>query len=173
MIKLRYGIVWAVVLVILLVMNGLIYGKELLLTNGQVVFLDLAPRDPRSLIQGDYMALNYAITRNVSGPLWFDEDAYLALKLDSAYIAIAARPATLQTVLAPDEVLIAYRMRGGNLYLGAESFFFQEGQASAYTGARYAELRVGSAGESVLVGLRGPQLEALAPVSNVLPWWER
>ncbi|MFX7329222.1 GDYXXLXY domain-containing protein, partial [Acinetobacter baumannii] len=33
--------------------------KEMLLKEGQLVLLPLAPVDPRSLMQGDYMALRY------------------------------------------------------------------------------------------------------------------
>ena len=33
--------------------------------TGRVVFLALAPRDPRSLLQGDYMALNYVLSSEV------------------------------------------------------------------------------------------------------------
>ncbi len=171
MTKLRYGIVWAVALVVLLIMNSLIAQKENLITNGQVIFLELAPRDPRSFIQGDYMALNYAITRNLDETL--PSDGYLALELDAAQIASKARLVTLQTPRAAQEVLLAYRKRGGMLYLGAESFFFQEGQANTYATARYAELRVAESGESVLTGLRGPQLEVLAPASKPIPWWEK
>jgi uncharacterized membrane-anchored protein len=45
--------------------------------------------------------------------------------------------------------------------LGAESFFFQEGHAQLYNGARYGEVRVAPSGTSVLVGLRGQEREPL------------
>ncbi len=38
-----------------------IFGKERLLARGDTIYLRLAPVDPRSLMQGDYMALNFAI----------------------------------------------------------------------------------------------------------------
>ena len=65
------------------------------------------------------------------------------------------------TPIAPGELLLRYRVRDGRLHIGSESFFFQEGTADAYEKARYAELRVDSAGESLLVGLRGPEREVL------------
>ena len=38
-----------------------ILSKESLKANGETILLELAPRDPRSLLQGDYMALNYRL----------------------------------------------------------------------------------------------------------------
>lgn len=167
----RVGLMWAVALVVLIVTNSMIAQKELIIRNGQVIFLDLAPRDPRSLIQGDYMALNYALVGTLREPL--PPDGMLALQVDAAHIVRTARLITEQTPLATGELRLTYRMRGGMVYLGAESFFFQEGQAKSYATARYAELRVAESGESVLIGLRGPQLEILAPEPNRVPWWER
>ena len=39
--------------------NWSVYQKEQTLKDGQLVLLQLAPVDPRSLMQGDYMRLNY------------------------------------------------------------------------------------------------------------------
>ncbi|MDE6162343.1 MAG: GDYXXLXY domain-containing protein, partial [Bacteroides sp.] len=39
--------------------NWSVYQKEQTLRNGQLVLFELAPVDPRSLMQGDYMRLNY------------------------------------------------------------------------------------------------------------------
>ena len=39
--------------------------KERLLRQGRPVLLELAPRDPRSLMQGDYMDLDYALARTL------------------------------------------------------------------------------------------------------------
>ena len=46
-------------LAVLAFVNFGIYGRERLLTEGQVVLLRMAPVDPRSLMQGDYMRLNF------------------------------------------------------------------------------------------------------------------
>ena len=59
--KLRISILWVTLLIALGFVNYAIFQKEELIENGQPVFLRLAPVDPRSLIQGDYMALGYEI----------------------------------------------------------------------------------------------------------------
>ncbi|MBS0976300.1 GDYXXLXY domain-containing protein, partial [Serratia rubidaea] len=51
----------ALVLAALLLVNLSIYQKEQQLRQGRVAILQLAPVDPRSLMQGDYMALDYAL----------------------------------------------------------------------------------------------------------------
>ena len=58
------GVVLAVILVGI-VANTSIWQKEKLIKTGQPVFVALAPVDPRSLMQGDFMALNF-IPRSVS-----------------------------------------------------------------------------------------------------------
>ena len=54
---------------------------------------------------------------------------------------------------AAGELYLYYRKRGGQTRIGTDAFYFQEGKADTYSGARYGELRVDSSGGSVLVGL--------------------
>ena len=55
----RKRVLWVVLGMILVVANFSIAGKERVLREGQTVLLQLAPLDPRSLIQGDFMALRH------------------------------------------------------------------------------------------------------------------
>ena len=48
--------------VILAAANWAIASRERLISSGEVVYLELAPVDPRSLMQGDYMSLRYRST---------------------------------------------------------------------------------------------------------------
>lgn len=164
--KLRYAILWIVAVVALGSINYSIVQRENLIDRGDTIFLALAPFDPRSLIQGDYMALRYEVGRQLENQDDLAPDGYLVLKLDENNIARLARVYDGQTPLAAGERLLRYRKRGQNLRLGAESFFFQEGQGEYYDDARYAELRIDTSGESILVDLRGPDLELRGPVEN-------
>ena len=158
--KLRLLIMWGVAAVVLVVTNVLIVQKERLLASPQGILLELSPVDPRSLVQGDYMALAYAITRAVPEQ-GLPVDGRLVVAVGADNVARYQRIYVPSTPLAPGELLLRYRVRDGRLHIGSESFFFQEGTAAAYEKARYAELRVDSAGESLLVGLRGPDREVL------------
>ena len=60
----RWTLLLGLVLV-LAVVNGRILQTERQLREGELVYLQLAPVDPRSLMQGDYMALNFALANAI------------------------------------------------------------------------------------------------------------
>lgn len=62
-------IAFITLVIALAVINWSIYQKETLLAEGQVIYLELAPVDPRSLMQGDYMALRFSIASDVQNAL--------------------------------------------------------------------------------------------------------
>ena len=129
--------------------------KERLLAAGAPVLLELAPVDPRSLIQGDYMALDYAIGRQLADSVarW-PRTGRLVVRRDRAGVAHFVRRQDDDAPLAAGEQLLVYRSRDTQLRVGSDAFHFQEGDAPRYAGARYGELRVARDGESLLVGLR-------------------
>jgi len=160
--KIRNLVLWLSTLLLLATVNVLIFQKEDLAANGQTVLLELGTVDPRSLMQGDYMRLRYKISGEV-GTKTETNDGLIVVELDKDRVAHYARNYNPQIPLAKNELLLAYRQRSFGVFIGPESFFFQEGQASYYSNARYAELRVSPSGEVLLVGLRGPNFEVLEP----------
>ena len=136
------------------VSNWAIWRKERVLTNGDVVLLELAPVDPRSLIQGDYMRLDYALTRGIAQQAGWSYDGAVVVRLDGDGVATFVRRHEGGAPLASDERLLRYRKRGNRVRVATDAYFFQEGSARKYTSARYGELRVDDDGSSVLVGLR-------------------
>jgi uncharacterized membrane-anchored protein len=128
------------------------FQKERLLRDGAVVLLELAPVDPRSLMQGDYMALRYDMAATLDTASW-PTDGLLVVRVGANGVATFVRRHR-GSALAEGEHLLRYRVRDGMVRLGAEAFFFQEGHADRYDHAKYGELRVADDGESVLVGLR-------------------
>ena len=149
-------------LAMLAFVNYGIRGRERLLTEGQIVLLDLAPVDPRSIMQGDYMRLNFALA-NEAFP--FDRprevaDGKVIVALDTNRVAAFRRLADGKP-LAPGEVALRYRIRGGWPNFGTNAFFFEEGRAEAYADARYGEFRVGEDGDMILTGLRDEKYRPL------------
>jgi uncharacterized membrane-anchored protein len=138
----------------LAVPNWAIWGKEQLLDRGHVVLLELAPVDPRSLLEGDYMRLDYAVARAIQRPDTWSHDGAIVVALDADSVASFVRPHDPAQPLSPGERLLRYRKRGNRLRLATDAYFFQEGTARKYERARYGELRVDDDGSSVLVGLR-------------------
>lgn len=143
--------------------NFAIAGKEHTRRDGEIVYLPLAPVDPRSLVQGDYMALRFSLARDIERRQADDkraeregEVAYAPVTLDDK------RVATLAGADAAAPMKLRYRIRNGRVWLGTNAFFFEEGTAERYRTARYGEFRVDRAsGEAVLVGLRDEKLAAL------------
>lgn len=142
--------------------NYAIADKEQLLRSGTTLLLELAPVDPRSLIQGDYMRLDYAMARRteVGAGYGWPRDGRMVVILDDQGVAQFVRRYEGGS-LAAGEHLLRYRVRGNRLRIGSDAYFFEEGNASRYTGARYGELLVDDGGESVLVGLRDAERNRL------------
>jgi uncharacterized membrane-anchored protein len=123
--------------------------------------------DPRSLIQGDYMALRYDLPAVITDQVRaVKNDGHLVVELDPNEVASFKHVYKAGTPLATGERLLRYRSRGERVRLGAEAFFFQEGQASLYAHARYGELRVTDSGNAVLVGLRDGDMKPLGPAPH-------
>ncbi len=74
-----------VVIAQLLVLCGMIVQREYLLSTGREILLDCAPRDPRSLMSGDYVILRYKIN-TVSKSLNIDSQDFE--KEDQVYVAL-------------------------------------------------------------------------------------
>lgn len=160
-------IVILVTLVVLGLVNTLIIQKELLIANGRPVYLELAPVDPRSLMQGDYMRLDYDLPQRLD-PAQLQSAGRLVISIDNQGVAQFVRIHEPGQPLAPGELLIDYHIQSSRVMIGPDAFFFQERHAEYYENARYGEVRISPAGEVTLVGLRGPQLERLgAPVDQV------
>ncbi|WP_347218543.1 GDYXXLXY domain-containing protein [Chryseobacterium sp.] len=149
-------------LVLLLVyFNYSVMEKETLLKNGQPVLLKLAPVDPRSLIQGDYMSLRYDIVNNINVEK-IPTRGYCVVKLDSKGVAQRVRFQKDATPLKTGEYLIKYTSPNGwSINIGAESFFFQEGHAEKYSKAAYGGIKTDKDGNSLLIGLYDDHLKLI------------
>jgi len=157
----RNRILWGMLLVTLVLVNSMIYGKEKIVRTGQLMLLELAPRDPRSLMQGDYMALNYSLAREIAGQDQVDNDGYIVVQLNAEKVARIVRFYDESGELQEGEHLLFYRKRGAIVKLATDAYFFEEGQLQTYRAARYGELRVNESGIAVLTGLRDKQYQLL------------
>lgn len=156
------GFVILLNLILLLVyFNYSVAKKEELLKDGQLVLLALAPVDPRSLIQGDYMALRYKISEDISAAD-IPKRGYCVVRLDHNGVANKIRFQKDLTPLNDGEHLIEYTSPDEwNVNIGAESFFFQEGQAEKYEKAKYGGVKIDKNGNSLLIGLYDGQLRKI------------
>ena len=142
---------------ILTAANWAIASRELLKSSGQLVYLELAPVDPRSLMQGDYMSLRYKIDLKSpdSAP-----SGYLIIRLDDRHVAKAVG---WNSEPAAGELRLKYRGHYGRTSIGSDAFFFEEGTSRFYESARYGEFRVAENGDALLTALRDANLVRLGP----------
>jgi len=163
-------IVIGMLVVILALMNFSIFTKEQHLKQGDTIYLKLAPVDPRSLMQGDYMALRFEITEQLDEyfSLLNNKDApkahngKIVVQLDKNNIG------TFQSIykgqsLQNNERLLNYRVRNNTIKLASNAFFFQEGNAEYYAQARYGEFKVNKQGELLLNALFTENLTVIKP----------
>ena len=155
--------------------NASIMQKETLLKDGEVVYLELAPVDPRSLMQGDYMALRFSVGNEIRAQLRKQQqelgirgmlkelhDGTVVVTLEHSLVGRFARLGD-QQALGESERLMRFRVRNGRVKFATNAFFFQEGTADLYAVAKYGEFRVASDGELLLTGLRDKELKRLGP----------
>jgi len=149
--------------VVLVLVNVSIWQRETLITHGRTLLLELAPVDPRSLMQGDYMALRFRITGDAFPPGSGEvkRDGRLVVAVDARNVGTFRRFG--ESVQGGDEALLRYRVRHGQPKFATNAFFFQERQGEYYRNARYGEFRVSPDGEALLVALRDADLQVLGP----------
>lgn len=143
--------------------NVAIWQKQAIITYGRTIFLQVAQYDPRSLMQGDYLAVDFSLPfrrEGESGDLDRNKLPPVAVVLDERGIPSSARwvdavPST------PGEQLIKVSWRDSQIIIGSNAWFFQEGQAERWENAAFGEFRVLPNGEILLVGLRDGELKPL------------
>ena len=158
---------WAAIALIIVLQFGFLAYEtarsEHLLATGALVKLELRPVDPRSLMQGDYVQLGFAIS---APPELSDHPLIQHRPLQKVRVAIA--PAsdgtgvyTFSRLLESDEqaaegeVVINGKYDGWNsIIYGIESYFVPEGTGlEVERTAKFAEVKVSAKGNALLVRL--------------------
>ncbi|KXX70586.1 GDYXXLXY domain-containing protein [Flammeovirga sp. SJP92] len=146
---------------VLIGFNYSIYKNEKLLDGTEVVLFELAPRDPRSLMQGDYMVLNYS-NSDIREEDNVSSRGYMVFELDDNRIGHKLRIQEDKEPLNQNEYLLKYTKRNNwSINFGAESYFFQEGHADHYANAKFGALKIDEDGNSLLIGLYNEKLEKI------------
>ncbi|MDR0476369.1 MAG: GDYXXLXY domain-containing protein [Desulfobulbaceae bacterium] len=162
-----------------------VWTKEEQSKNGDTLIVRLAPRDPRAFLLGDYMAVNYALNREVDNALLdrypggddnalrptrrgrdeakkLPRDGVAIVRLDASKVAEFVRLDD-GNPLRDGEHRLYFRVRKQGAQIAAQAFYFQEGYAKDYDDAKYGELRVDADGKSLLVHLLDAGLQRIQP----------
>ncbi|WP_078548902.1 GDYXXLXY domain-containing protein [Litchfieldia alkalitelluris] len=153
---------WVPVLVIIIIQVSVlgyqVTSNELLLKNGKEITLKLAPVDPRSLLQGDYVQLGYEVggIDNIE-ELPSGTRVYVILKEDNK--GIYQRTKLITTKINPkdypleeNEVLLAGNYNGyDTIIFGIESYFVKEGTGlEIERTVEFAKVAVSKKGDAIL-----------------------
>ena len=171
MTRARILIALATLAIILGLANWDIARKRAVIADGALLLLELRPADPRSLLQGDYMALAL-VDAAMPDQATIEQLPYqgtVILSLDDNRVGRYARLDD-GSPLKPDELRVKYRRHeewtGARLDYGAQSFFFQEGDAELYQTAKYGVLRVAVDGGTVLTDLADENRQMIKPAAR-------
>jgi uncharacterized membrane-anchored protein len=131
--------------------------SETLLATGASIKLELAPVDPRSLLQGDYAMLNYDISTPPSSVIQPLEHGMSRGKVKVVLtpgrqgVYIADRLYRDGEKLADHEVILNGQWDGSRIQYGIENYFIAEGTGrEVEQNARYAYIRVSRSGDALL-----------------------
>jgi Uncharacterized membrane-anchored protein len=102
----------------------------------------------RSPIASEKKRSTYDESRNAEG--------FAVLRITNDPVPHAASFVRLDdgSPLQADEFLLAYRLRGYEVLTAAPAFYFQEGTAQQYAGAKFGVFKLAPDGKTLLVGLR-------------------
>lgn len=138
--------------------------KEAILKQGETIYIALVPVDPRAIMQGDYMALRFALP---------DANAVFrrASEAKQTPVAIASvdarRVATITRIALPPPQIVAgervmkMRREQGTWRIGTNAWFFREGEGKKFESAAFGEFRLGPAGDLILVGMADKDLNPI------------
>lgn len=130
-----------------------VYKQEGIKKSDSKLILELAPVDPRSLLQGDYMVLRYEIvdslyTWELEEEIYFSK-GFVLLEKDEKGVS---RFAGVSEDWEKGSIEFRRDM-DGKYSIGADSYFFEEGTGKLYQNARYAEFYLYDEGKIRIKGL--------------------
>jgi uncharacterized membrane-anchored protein/uncharacterized membrane protein len=143
-----------------------VYSNETLLQNGETILLELQPVDPRSLLQGDYVQLNYTISQLERTSI--DETGPITIVLRKnvqgihEYTGVYSMDGewNIPYKKKPGDVLLNGKVTGSwdnttQVTYGIEHFFIPEGIGLIVEGkVKKAVVKVSDMGDGILVRLR-------------------
>lgn len=131
-----------VVLNLLLLMLAFGYSviKEEKNLNKKTFYIKTVPIDPRSLIQGDYMILNYDITESARAEARNLRKGYIRVRINDLKVAEFIGVDREYLPSSDNELSIQFHQNDSTIDIGVNSYLFQEGTGDKFQKAKYAEV---------------------------------
>ncbi|MDO6658095.1 GDYXXLXY domain-containing protein [Anaerobacillus sp. 1_MG-2023] len=156
----RWNLIWLVVILMIsfVTYNGV--KNEVALQSGKEIRLALAPVDPRSMLQGDYVTLRYDIS-TLPGPVLPANKKIKVVLASTAngsyeyggYYKIEGDWNKPYEPSENDVILNGTTYSDHDVQYGIESFFISEGTGSTFEGKTAASIKVSESGNAILIDL--------------------
>lgn len=127
-------------LLLLMIVFGYSVIKEEKNLKKATFYIKTVPVDPRSLIQGDYVVLNYDIAESARMEIGNIRKGYIRIKINDLKIAEFIRIDEEYLPPSNNEISIQFQKNGSNIDIGVNSYLFQEGTGNKFQKAQYAEV---------------------------------
>lgn len=152
--------------------NWDVRGKEQVIAQGQRILVPLIPVDPRSLMQGDYMALNFSLPFEMREKLKdiVSPSQLVRASLDDQGVATIQGLLTDTSPLEKGELALPLKRLKGQWVLVTDAYFFPEGQGRHFEQTRYGDFRVLPDGRALLVGLADGDGQPVLPLPGRSIW---
>lgn len=154
------------------IVNWDVRGKEQVIAHGQRILVPLVPVDPRSLMQGDYMALNFALPFDMREKLQniVSPRQLVRASIDDQGVATIQGLLTATDPLQKGELALPLKRLKGQWVLVTDAYFFPEGQGRHFEQTRYGDFRVLPDGRALLVGLADADGQPVLPLPGGSIW---
>lgn len=153
--------------IVIIILNVSIFQKQRILKNGEVVYLQLVPVDPRSLMQGDYMRLGYDIENKMqkSKVTPIKRNGLAVITMDENNVAHFTRFYDGKA-LSSNEKLVRFHyspFQARHFNIKPNSYFFQEGLGGEFQKAKYGLFHYNGNKDYLLVGLADEEGNKISP----------
>lgn len=154
---------WLVIATILLALSAIninINKKQDLIANGEILLFKLAPVDPKSLMQGDYMRLRFDIAVQTQESLR-KLNEHNTIAVNQGHILVTRGENNVVELdgiydgqkLSKNQYKLPFKYRKYQIVFTTNAFYFQEGKAEHFQKAKYGQFRVSNTGEMLLVNM--------------------
>ena len=147
------------VAILLLATNISISKKESLLEHGDKLLFRLAPVDPRSIMQGDYMRLRFEVGTKILDKLrLLNTQKKLAQQAGFAVVEKNDKGVVnfvdlyQKQELSDNQYMVPFKYRNQRIKFTTNAFYFQEGKAKHFQQARFGQFRYRN-GEMLLTNM--------------------
>ncbi len=147
--------VLALFVIILCALNFAIYDKNQIKKQGEFIYLQLRPVDPRALMQGDYMALAYDLELQPKISAEKDQKKYMIIAPDANGVAQYVQLVDDKNEFKPvgNQKILKVNYKYLRPEIKPNAFFFQEGHGKIYEKAKYGIFKFKGTDTYILDGL--------------------